>query len=225
MNTTALLRLYVAAAALLALLLAPGTLLAQTKTTGELPITTTSKPALALFQQARDKMDNSETTAAAPLLDEAIQKDPGFAMAYAYRAFAGGGFNVLLQNLDKAVGLVDKVSPAERLWIVAQKAQFDGNLPKAKEQVDQLLKLYPNDKRVAQLAGTILGDSPRVSPPRSATTRRPPPWTRHSLPPSTRSATRSPGSVTTRRPKRPSSSTSSCARARRIPTTPTPSSS
>jgi tetratricopeptide (TPR) repeat protein len=159
MNTTASLRFYVAATALLALLLAPAALLAQTKT-GELPITTTSKPALALFLQAREKMDNSETTAAAPMLDEAIQKDPSFAMAYAYRAFAGGGFNVLLQNLDKAVGLVDKVSPAERLWIAAQKAQFDGNLPKAKEQVDQLLKLYPNDKRVAQLAGTILGNSP-----------------------------------------------------------------
>ena len=152
-------RLYVAAAALLALILPPATMLAQTKT-GELPITTASKPALALFQQARDKMDNAETTAAAPLLDQAIQKDPSFAMAYAYRAFAGGGFNVLLQNLNKAVGLADKVSAGERLWILAQEAQFDGNLPKAKKQVEELLKLYPNDKRVAQLAGTFLGDSP-----------------------------------------------------------------
>ena len=81
-------------------------------------------------------------------------------MAYAYRAFAGGGFNVLRQNLDKAVALADKVSPGERHWILAQEAQFDGNLPKAKEHGDALLKLYPQDKRVAQLAGTFLGDSP-----------------------------------------------------------------
>jgi tetratricopeptide (TPR) repeat protein len=158
MNRIPLLRFSAAAAAVL-LLLAPATLLAQTKT-GELSITTSSKPALALFQQAREKMDNAEITAAVPLLDEAIQKDPNFAMAYAYRALAGGGFNVLRQNLEKAVGLVDKVSPGERHWILAQEAQFDGNLPKAKEHGDALLKLYPQDKRVAQLAGTFLGDSP-----------------------------------------------------------------
>src|SRR5258708_36501144 len=144
MNRIPLLRLSAAAAAVL-LLLAPATLLAQTKTS-ELSITTSSKPALALFQQAREKMDNAEITAAVPLLDEAIQKDPNFAMAYAYRALAGGGFNVLRQNLEKAVGLADKVSPGERHWILAQEAQFDGNLPKAKEHGDALLKLYPQDK-------------------------------------------------------------------------------
>ncbi|HEU4905816.1 MAG TPA: hypothetical protein VFT19_06840, partial [Solirubrobacterales bacterium] len=85
MNSTASLRLYGAAAALSAMLLAPSTLVAQ-KRTAELTITTSSKPALALFEQAREKLDNLETAAAAPLLDEAIQKDPDFAMAYAYRA-------------------------------------------------------------------------------------------------------------------------------------------
>jgi tetratricopeptide (TPR) repeat protein len=81
-------------------------------------------------------------------------------MAYSYRAFAGGGFNVLRANIDKAVSLKDKVSPGERHWIVAQQAQVDGDLPKAKQQCDELLKLYPDDKRVAQLAGIFLGDSP-----------------------------------------------------------------
>src|SRR5260370_36052287 len=100
MNRIPLLRFSAASAAVL-LRLAPATLLAETKT-GELTITTSSKPALALFQQAREKMDNLETTAAAALLDEAVQKDPSFAMAYAYRAFAAAGFNLLRQNLDKA---------------------------------------------------------------------------------------------------------------------------
>ncbi len=159
MNRTLSIRLYIAAAALLALLLAPSKLLAQTKT-GELTITTTSQPALALFQQAREKMDNLETAAALPLLDEAVQKDPNFAMAYAYRALAGGGFNVLRENMDKALSLKDRVSPGERHWILAQEAQFVGDLPKAKQHGDELLKLYPNDKRVAQLAGNFLGDSP-----------------------------------------------------------------
>ena len=159
MNRIPSLRHHVAVAGLLALLLTTATLLAQTRT-GELTITTASKPALALFLQAREKMDNLETTAAAALLDETIQKDPSFAMAYACRAFAGTGFNLLRQNLDKAVSLADKVSPGEQHWILAQQAQLDGNLPKAKEHGDELLKLYPQDKRVAQLAGNFLGDSP-----------------------------------------------------------------
>ena len=224
MNRKLSLRLSVAAAGALALLLTPAQLLAQTKT-GELTITTSSKPALALFQQAREKMDNQETTTAAPLLDEAIQKDPNFAMAYAYRAFAGGGFNVLRQNLDKAVVLAAKVSPGERLWILAQEAQFDGNLPKAKQHGDELLKLYPTTSGSHSSPGTSSETLRRTWGPLSGTTRRRPPWTPGSPPPTTRSATPSPVSATTRRRKRRSSSTSPCAPALPTPTTRTPSSS
>ena len=144
-----------AAGAVALLLLAPSQLLAQKKS--ELPITTSSKEALSLFEQAREKVDNVEFEAAVPLLEKAIQRDPSFAMAYAYRAFAGGGFNVFRQNLDKAVSLADKVSPGEKIWILALQAQADGNSAGYREQVTELVRLYPEDKRVQAFAGTYYG--------------------------------------------------------------------
>ena len=74
---------------------------------GEMPITTSSKEALKLFSAGVDKMENIERAAAVILFDQAIEKDPEFALAYLYRAHAGGGSKVFHQNLDKAVSLID----------------------------------------------------------------------------------------------------------------------
>ena len=225
MNRKLSLRLSVAAAALLALILAPASSLAQTKT-GELPITTASKPALALFQQAREKMDNAETTAAAPLLDQAIQKDPNFAMAYAYRAFAGGGFNVLLSEPEQG--------GRPRGQGVAGRAPLDpgpGGPVRREPAQGQAAGRRAARSSIRTTSGSHSSRGPssetlrRTSAPLSGTTRRRPPWTRGSPPPTTRSAMPSPGSATTRRRKRRSSSTSPSARALPTPTTPTPSSS
>jgi tetratricopeptide (TPR) repeat protein len=74
-------------------------------------------------------------------------------MAYALRAVTGGGFNVARQNREKALSLVDKVSPGERHWIMAAQAQADGDVPKMKQHLVELLKLHPNDQHVAYFAG------------------------------------------------------------------------
>jgi tetratricopeptide (TPR) repeat protein len=79
-------------------------------------------------------------------------------MAYAYRALSGGGVALSRQNLDKALGLAEKVSPGEKHWILATEASFDGNAAKAKQEIDELLKLYPQDKRVQSLAGSYYGN-------------------------------------------------------------------
>ncbi|MEE8114818.1 MAG: tetratricopeptide repeat protein [Nitrososphaerales archaeon] len=139
-----------AVAILCVLFILPQNLFAQK---GEIPITTSSKEALELFKKGRDKWHDVEPAAAAPLFEQAIQKDANFAMAYLYRARSGGGFNVSRQNLDKAVRLVDKVSSGERLWILAVQAAFDEDQPKRKEHLEELVKLFPSDKRVHQELG------------------------------------------------------------------------
>ena len=106
-----------------------------------------------LYQKALDFAENVESESARPLLDQAIQKDPGFAMAYALLAVTGGGFNVSRQNREKALSLVDKVSPGERHWIMAVQAQADADVAKLKQQLAELLKLHPNDQHVAYFAG------------------------------------------------------------------------
>jgi superkiller protein 3 len=125
-------------------------LLAQVK---EVPVTTASKDALSIFLAGRDKFENLELVAAASLFDQAIQKDPDFALAYLYRSQSGGGYNVFRQNLDKAVALSGKVSEGEKLEISFQRESADGNGQKQKESLDQLLAAFPGDKRVQSLAG------------------------------------------------------------------------
>jgi tetratricopeptide (TPR) repeat protein len=130
--------------------LASSPVVAQQK---QLSVTTASPDALVLYQKALDYAENVESESARPLLDQAIQKDPGFAMAYALRADTGAGFNVSRENRDKAVSLVDKVSPGERHWILAAQAQADGDVPNMKQHLVELLKLHPNDRHVAYFAG------------------------------------------------------------------------
>lgn len=120
---------------------------------GEMPITTSSKEALKLFSAGVDKMENIERAAAVILFDQAIEKDPEFALAYLYRAHAGGGSKVFHQNLDKAVSLIDKVTEGEKYFIWYWKAQADDDGVKQKEYLEQLLKLFPSDKRIQRYAG------------------------------------------------------------------------
>jgi len=139
-----------ALALLLLLLISPRSLSAQG---AEIPITSSSKESVKLFRESRDRIDNFEMAAAAVSLERAVKIDPGFAMAYLLRARVGGGFAAARQNIDKAAGLADKVTPGERHWILAVQAEAERNQAKLKEHLDQLLRGFPSDKRVHQLAG------------------------------------------------------------------------
>jgi len=119
----------------------------------EMTITTASDEALQLFLQGRDKWENIETVAAAELLDQAIEKDPDFALAYLYRAFTGRGYPLYRENLNKAVSLIDKISDGEKHFILFNQAGADGDGVKEKAELDKLLQLLPNDKRVQYYAG------------------------------------------------------------------------
>ncbi len=115
-------------------LIMPFSLLAQK----EISITTSSEEALKLFMEGRDKKENIENNAGNALLDKAIAIDPDFAMAYIFR---GGG-----KNIAKAVSLVDKVSEGEKHYILYSHGK------QRKEHLDALLKLFPQDQRVLQMA-------------------------------------------------------------------------
>jgi len=127
------------------------TLLAQKK---EMPITTSSDEAMKLFLQGRERFELIEFVASVQYFDQAIEKDPNYAMAYLYRFNTGvGGTEVTQEYLAKAVALVDKVSPGEKHLILYSKAQVDGEGTKQKEYLDKLLESFPSDKRVQYLAG------------------------------------------------------------------------
>lgn len=59
--------------------------------------------------------------------------------------------------MDKAVELADKASPGERLLILAVKATNDGNDVQFKKYLDELLAMFPNDKRARMMMGGYYG--------------------------------------------------------------------
>jgi tetratricopeptide (TPR) repeat protein len=126
-----------------------------TQTAGPLTITTSSKEALALYERAREYVENVENESAQPLLDDAIQKDPTFAMAYALRANAAVGFEAARQHRAKALGMAKQVSAGERHLMMAQQASAEGDIPQVKQHLAELLKLHPTDKHVLYFAGNL----------------------------------------------------------------------
>jgi len=120
----------------------------------EITITTNSDEALKLFTEGRDMYEKAKIPQAAQMFDKAITLDKNFAMAYLYRAISGGGYKIARENLSKAVDLLDKVSEGEKHLILYNEAYFDNDGVKQKQELDSLLNLYPDDKRIQDLAGT-----------------------------------------------------------------------
>jgi len=138
---------------LFVLLLCSCLLISCAKPEKEIPITTASSEARDLFLQGRDKLEDIELAAAAPLFDQAIAKDSNFALAYLYRANSGGGSQVIRANMDKALLLADKVTAGEKLFIYAAQAGREIDRPKQKKHLDSLMTMYPEDKRVMMAIG------------------------------------------------------------------------
>jgi tetratricopeptide (TPR) repeat protein len=116
-------------------------------------ITTSSEEAKQLYLQGRDKADNVEFEAAIPLFNQALDKDPNFALAHLQIAMSGGSLAERREHLKKAVDQVDNVSPGEAQYILYVKALFDGDGAKRKEYLGKLLQMLPNDVHVLEQAG------------------------------------------------------------------------
>jgi tetratricopeptide (TPR) repeat protein len=119
----------------------------------EVPITTSNDEALQFYLDGRDLSEKVKGPQAAELYDKAIASDPDFAMAYLSRAFSGGGYDVYRKNFAKAVELIDKVSPGEKHLILYYQAGADNDDAKQTAELDTLLNMYPEDKRIQTLAG------------------------------------------------------------------------
>jgi tetratricopeptide (TPR) repeat protein len=120
----------------------------------EIPITTTSNKALDYFLQGRDKFEKFENAAAAQLFDQAIEADTNFAMAYLYRSLTGGGVEVRMSNLEKAISCSKNVSDGEQNYLSLVQASYANNNSKQDEYLNKLLTDFPLDKRVHFNAGT-----------------------------------------------------------------------
>jgi tetratricopeptide (TPR) repeat protein len=119
-----------------------------------IPITTQSPVALDEFLQGVHDLDVERPVTAREHFDRALAADPNFALGHLYAAFAAPSLATYRKHLEEAVRLADRASPAEQLWIRAERLALDNDLNNQGAFAQQLVQLTPNDPRAfAYLAG------------------------------------------------------------------------
>ncbi len=119
----------------------------ETADSGKIPVTTASEEARKEFLLGRDKAERLLIQDSIQHFDKALSLDPNFALAALSRANASPTAKEFFDHLGKAVSLADKASKGERLLILGTEAGANGNQPKQKEHLEQLVATHPNDER------------------------------------------------------------------------------
>lgn len=118
-----------------------------------MPVTTSSPKARDLFDRALTDYENLYLERANIGWRAAVQADPNFAVAYVFIAYNSNDPAEASAAREKAKLLAPKASPGERLliqWIAGAK---ENNFIAAISAMNDLLEMFPKDKRLAYLAG------------------------------------------------------------------------
>jgi tetratricopeptide (TPR) repeat protein len=119
-----------------------------------LPVTTNSPEARKLFDQGLARFENDlrvETTV--NLWEQAIAKDPNFALANGFIAFVSRDPIDQAIHRKAALGLSKNVTKGEQVVIAWMADDSDGHFLDAIADMNQVLGLYPHDQNLAWFAG------------------------------------------------------------------------
>jgi uncharacterized protein HemY len=122
-------------------------------TTKNLPMTTSSAKARALFEQAMQDYENLHLERANDKWRAASQADPNFALANTWIAFNSRDPEEAGVARGKVNVLRERVTPGEQLmiqWIVNVK---ENNALAGIAAMNDMLEMYPKDKRLYYLVG------------------------------------------------------------------------
>ena len=129
-------------------------LAAQTKQAAEkIPITTSSDEARTLYLKGRDLAEKLRATDARRLYEQAVAKDPNFALGYVGLANTSGTNKEFVDATTRAAALAGKVSEGERHMVLALEAGLKGEPAKVLTHYTELVRLFPNDERAHNLLG------------------------------------------------------------------------
>ncbi len=113
----------------------------------KMPVTTSSDQARELFVRARTHIENGELAPGKNLLNQALEIDPEFALAYSWLGN--------IQSSEKAMKLTRYVTPGESLAIRAEDANLRADRKRACILADSLLAMYPQDPSVLFFAANM----------------------------------------------------------------------
>jgi len=136
-------------------LLLPALAFAADKTPGALPITTSSPEARALYLEGRDLVERLKATEGHLKTDQAVKKDPNFAMAWLQWAQSSGTAKEFFAGLDKAVALAGGASEGERMFIQSAEAGVKSRPADQERLLKALIEKYPSDPRVQFQLGVV----------------------------------------------------------------------
>jgi tetratricopeptide (TPR) repeat protein len=120
---------------------------------GGILISTTSVEAHDMFVQARLLAEKFKFADARALYQQALAKDPNFALAWRGLAQAEPDAKSYQNDMDKAVALVDKVSDCEKFLILADNAGGKRNLTEQRNFLAQLAAKCPDDEHTQMAFG------------------------------------------------------------------------
>jgi len=133
----------------------PALVLAQAPAGDKVPITTPSQEARQLYLDGRDLLEKLRGTDARRLFEQAVAKDPNFALAYVGLANTSGTNGEFVDATSHAVSLADKVSEGERHLILALESGMKGDPTGNLKHLTDLAALFPNDERVHNQLGNL----------------------------------------------------------------------
>ena len=136
------------------LLLLPALALAADPAT--LPITTSSPEARALYLEGRDLVERLKATEGHFKTDQAVKKDPQFALGWLQWAQTSGTAKEFLAGMDKAVAASSHASEAEQKFIRAADAGAKSRPAEQERLLAELAKQLPADARIQAQVGIVL---------------------------------------------------------------------
>ena len=109
---------------------------------------TSSTVARDEFYQGLRDLDAERFIRAREHFNAAVAADPNFAIGQLYAAFNGASLADYKTHLDAAVAAVDGATPAEQLWIRAERKNADNDVTGQIELAEQAAQAMPDNPRI-----------------------------------------------------------------------------
>ena len=120
-----------------------------------LPITTSSPEARALYLEGRDLVERLKATEGHLKTDQAVKKDPTFALGWLQWANTSGTAKEFQTGLDKAIANASHATEAEQKFIKAAEAGARSRPAEQERLLAELEKQFPNDARIQAQIGNV----------------------------------------------------------------------